>query len=161
MTVLGGSFLIPFLVNLVSFHINLLHRRKKSSFYAFEGWSPLHTSKPHLRKIMLLFVALVMEKRDPCDDNKLVQSIQLQGQAKCILVATLIHFLPFCNEFSNQIEKYYSVALVILVIENQRPTEKIWNNCRKKNHEVARIRISSFCCAKCFVNFSNNTLFSL
>ena len=74
---------------------------------------------------MLLFVALVMEIRDPGDDNKLVQSIQLQGQAKCILVATLIHFSPFCNEFSNQIEKYYSVALVILVIENQRPTEKL------------------------------------
>ena len=49
--------------------------------------------------------ALVMEIRDPCDDNKLVQSILLQGQAKRILVATLIHFLPFCNELSTQIRK--------------------------------------------------------
>ena len=33
-----------------------------------------------------------------------LQSIQLlQGQAKCILVATLIHFLLFCNEFSTPI----------------------------------------------------------
>ena len=54
---------------------------------------------------MLLFVALVMEIRDPGDDNKLVQSIQLQGQAKRILVATLIHFLPICNEFSTPIHR--------------------------------------------------------